>query len=167
MKDDLYWLHQTPSELCKDIISNIPFESTDILLEPFAGEGFFFDNFPEELPKYRTEIEDGLDFRDFDYEGTNVNTIITNPPFRIDGRNSFFDILMFFSRIHHIKKMYILCSAICFESLTPIRTLKLNEAGMYLNKITCVNVKKWRGRYYILSFSRVYNECFDYYLPIY
>ena len=61
MKDDLYWLHQTPPELCKDIISNIPFESTDILLEPFAGEGFFFDNFPEELPKYRTEIEDGFE----------------------------------------------------------------------------------------------------------
>lgn len=167
MKDDLYWLHQTPPELCKDIISNIPFESTDILLEPFAGEGGFYDNFPEELVKHKCEIEDGLDFRDFDYEGTNVNTIITNPPFKLDGKNAFFDILMFFAKKRSIKKMYILGSSYCFNSLTPPRMYKLNQEGMFLNKITCVNVKKWHGRYWILNFSRVYNECFDYYPNIY
>ena len=63
--------------------------------------------------------------------------------------------------------MYILGSSYCFNSLTPPRMYKLNQEGMYLNKITCVNVKKWHGRYWILSFSRVYNDNFDYYLPIY
>ena len=167
MKDDQYYFHQTPEELCKDIISNIPFNDDDILYEPFSGEGNFYNNFPEELEKHKSEIEDGLDFRDFDYEGTNVNTIITNPPFKLNGRNAFFDILLFFAKIRHIKKMYILGSSYCFSSLTPPRMLKLNQAGIYLSKITCVNVKKWHGRYYIMHFSRVYNESFDYYLPIY
>ena len=114
MKDDQYFFHQTPPELCKDIISNIPFNDDDIVLEPFAGENGFYDNFPEELEKHRCEIEDGLDFRDFDYEGTNVNTIISNPPFRIGGRNSFFDILMFFAKIRHIKKNVYIGQLILF-----------------------------------------------------
>lgn len=167
MKDDTYYFHQTPELLCRDIISNISFEPDDIVLEPFAGENHFFKNFPEDITKYRCEIEEGLDFKDFDYEGIRPTTIITNPPFRIDNKNAFFDILLFFAKIGHIKKMYILCSSICFESLTPIRMFKLNEANMYLNKITCVNVKKWRGRYWNCCFSRVYNDSFDYYLPIY
>ena len=167
MKDKDYYFHQTMPELCKDIISNIPFNDDDILLEPFAGEGNFYNNFPEELEKHKSEIEDGLCFKDFDYEGIKPTTIITNPPFRIDNKNAFFDILLFFAKIRHIKKMYILGSSYCFNSLTPPRMLKLNQAGIYLNKITCVNVKKWAGRYYILSFSRVYNDNFDYYLKIY
>ena len=167
MKDDQYYFHQTPPELCKDIISNIPFNDDDILYEPFAGEGNFYNNFPEELEKHRCEIEDELCYKDFDYEGIKPTTIITNPPFRIGGRNCFFDILLFFAKIRHIKKMYILGSSYCFNSLTPPRMLKLNQAGIYLNKITCVNVKKWAGRYYIMEFGRVYNESFDYYLPIY
>ena len=67
MKDELYYFHQSPVSLCKDIISNIPFNDDDILLEPFAGEGNFFDNFPEGITKYKCEIEEGLDFRNFDY----------------------------------------------------------------------------------------------------
>ena len=167
MKDDLYWLHQTPPLLCKDIISNIPFNDDDILLEPFAGEDGFYDNFPESLQKHRCEIEDGLCFKDFDYDGIKPTTIITNPPFKLGGKNAFFDILLFFAKIRHIKKMYILGSSYCFNSLTPPRMLKLNQEGIYLNKITCVNVKKWAGRYYLMEFGREYNDNFDYYLRIY
>ena len=167
MKDQEYYFHQSPFELCKDIISNISFNDNEILYEPFAGEGNFYNNFPEELEKHKSEIEDGLDFRDFDYEGIKPTTIITNPPFKIGGRNSFFDILLFFAKIRHIKKMYILGSSYCFNSLTPPRMLKLNQVGIYLNKISCVNVKKWHGRYYLMEFSRVYNDNFDYYLKIY
>ena len=66
MKDHLYYFHQTPEQLAKDIISNIPFDADDIVLEPFAGEGAFFENIPEEITKYRCEIEDeGGDFRRF------------------------------------------------------------------------------------------------------
>ena len=57
----IYEFHQSPESLCKDIISNISFENSDILLEPFAGMNNFYNNFPEELTKYRCEIRDNLD----------------------------------------------------------------------------------------------------------
>ena len=164
MKDDLYFFHQSPVSLCKDIISNIDFDQDhDIILEPFAGECNFYNNFPEGITKYKCEIEDGLCYKDFDYDGIKPTTIVTNPPFRINGKNVFFDIMLFYSQIKSIKNMYILSSAVCFESLTPIRMFKLNEKGLFINKITTINVKKWRGRYYLIRFNRTYNSSFDYY----
>lgn len=167
VKDDTYFFHQTSKELAKDICSNIDFKEDDIVLEPFAGENAFFDNIPNEITKYRCEIEEGSDFRDFDYEGTGVNVIISNPPFRIDGKNAFFDIVMFFSKIKSVKKIIFLCSDICYSSLTPKRMMKINQEGMFINKLDTCAVKKWRGRYRIITFKRSYNNCFDYYLNEY
>jgi len=168
MKDTNYYFHQTPESLCKDIISNIPFEIDDIVLEPFAGENHFYNNIPEELQKHRCEIEDeGGCFKDFDYEGIRPTTIIVNPPFKLNNKNAFWDILMFFADKRSIKKMYILGSDVCFSSLTPNRMFKLNERSIFINKITTVSVKKWRGRYYVIEFSRTYNPNFDYYMSNY
>ena len=58
MKDQTFYFHQTPESLCKDTISNIPFEINDIVLEPFAGENNFYNNIPDEIQKHRCEIED-------------------------------------------------------------------------------------------------------------
>lgn len=168
MKDHLYYFHQTPVELAKDICSNVLWNTDDVVLEPFAGENAFYDNIPEELTKYRCEIEDdGGCYKDFDYVGKGVNTIISNPPFRIDGKNVFFDLVMFFAKIRTIKKIIFLCSDICFGSLTPKRIMKINEEGMFINKLDTCSVKKWRGRYRIITFERCYNDCFDYYIDDY
>jgi hypothetical protein len=171
MKDHSYYFHQTPISLCKDIISNIPFENDDIIIEPFSGEDSFYNHFPEELTKYRCEIEDGTDFKNFDYDGIKPTVLITNPPFRLEtenGRkNAFFDIILFYSKITSIKRMYILCNDYCLGTLTPKRLTKLNENNLFINKLTTVNVKKWRGRYYIIEFGREPNRSFDYYLTNY
>ena len=167
MKDDLYFFHQTPKELAKDICSNVVWETDDIVLEPFAGENAFFNAIPNEITKYRTEIEDGLDYKDFDYEGKKPSVIISNPPFRIDGKNVFFDIVMYFSKIRSISKIIFLCSDICFSSLTPKRMMKINEEGMFITKLDTCNIKKWRGRYRIITFERTYNNTFNYYMTIY
>ena len=87
MKDKEFYFHQTPPELCKDIISNIPFNDDDILLEPFAGENGFYDNFPEELQKHRCEIEDGLCFKDFEVSEEAFLRQIENP--RSPGNEAF------------------------------------------------------------------------------
>jgi hypothetical protein len=79
--DTLFNFHQTPVSLCKDIISNIEWNDGEIVLEPFAGTNGFYDNLPAEVTKYRCEIRDGLDYRDFDYEGIKPECVITNPPF--------------------------------------------------------------------------------------
>ena len=38
MKTDLYYFHQTPKELAKEIIDNIDWEDGEAVLEPFKGE---------------------------------------------------------------------------------------------------------------------------------
>lgn len=170
--DKLYLFHQSPVSLCKDIISNIEWKENEIVLEPFAGTNNFYDNLPEEVVKHRCEIRDGLDFRHFDYDGIKPETIITNPPFDLGEnnqvrKNDFFKILEFFTKIKSIKRIIFLASSVCFESLTPKRLQNINENGFFIQKITTINIKKWRGRYYLIELNRTYNPSFDYYMGIY
>lgn len=150
--------HQTPPLLAKDLIKFINFEDDDAVLEPFAGENAFYDNFPDNVVKYRTEITDNLDYKDFDYENISIDWIITNPPFRIendDGKreNAFYKILKFYST--KVKKgIVLLGNDKCISSLTPKRMKELNDDGIFLNKIVTCNVKAWRGRYYALYFYK-------------
>lgn len=50
------------------------------ILDPFKGEGSFYDQFPEELAKDWCEIDQGRDF--FQYR-EHVDWIISNPPYSI------------------------------------------------------------------------------------
>ena len=168
----IFEFNQSPVELCKDIISNIKFEPDDILIEPFAGTDGFYNNFPDELKKFRCEITDGLDFRDFDYDLHKPTVVITNPPFDLGEsnrvrKNDFYNILEFFAEKKYIRKIVFLCSSVCFNSLTPKRMMKLNENNLFLNKVTTCFVKKWRGMYYVAEFTRKPNESFDYLLGVY
>jgi len=167
MKDDKYYFHQTPETLCKDIIERIIFKEDDIILEPFAGEGNFYHNFPENIEKHKCEIEDGMCYKNFDYENIKPTICCSNPPYVLDGKNAFFEILNFYSKIKSLERLIFLCNDQCVGSLTPLRMQKLNNNNLFINKITTVNVKKWRGRYYILEFSRQKNESFDYLMKNY
>jgi len=170
--DKLWYFNQTPISLCKDIISNIEWKQGEVVLEPFAGTNNFYDNLPEEVIKHRCEIRDNKDFRNFDYNGVKPETIITNPPFDLGEsnrirKNDFFKILEFFTKIKSIKRIIFLASSTCFESLTPKRLQTINENGFFIQKITIINIKKWRGRYYLIELNRTYNPSFDYYMGIY
>lgn len=169
LSDRLYFdFHQTPEELCKDIISNIDFKEDDIILEPFAGSNHWYDNFPQELTKYRCEITDeGGCYKDFDYDGKTPSIVVTNPPFKINNRNVFFEIILYFSKIPSIKRMVILCSSICYDSLTPNRMTKINEENMFITKLDTCSIRKWRGRYKVIYFERTYSDKFNYYLKNY
>jgi len=123
MKDDTYYFHQTPELLCRDIISNIAFEPDDIVFEPFAGENNFFKNFPQEITKYRCEIEDGLDFKDFDYEGIRPSIIITNPPFRLETENG--------------KKGYIYFNSSTIWEETPPKCIKHDNCNITICDDSC------------------------------
>ena len=171
-KEQLFHFHQSPPELCKDIISNIDIKPYDVLLEPFAGLNGFYNAFPEEVKKYRCEIEDGLDFRDFHYDQIKPSVIISNPPFDLGEnfrirKNDYFNILMFFAEKQYIRKIVFLCSSVCYNSITPKRMMKLNENNLFLNKVTSCFIKKWRGVYYVMEFTRQHNSSFDYLLNVY
>ena len=167
VKDDLWRFHQTPYKLAKDLIAQIDFSNINNIYEPFCGEGAFYKNFPDGIPKFKSEIEDGEDFKDFDIQANNIDTIITNPPFKLDGKNCFFQLIMYFFNYPCIKNVYFLCNDACFGSLTPSRRKVMEEEGIFINEITTCAVKKWKGRYYLVHFSRKKNDNFRYLLENY
>jgi hypothetical protein len=159
VKDDKYYFHQTPEELCKKLMLEIPIEKDDVLFEPFKGEGNFYRYFPEENLKYYTEIEEGLDFRSFDKE---MDWVISNPPFKLENKiNAFYQIVDYFSTKVR-KGMALLGNDYCVSTFTPKRLKEINEKGIYIQKIIVCSVKKWRGRYFFIIFSRNPNENFKY-----
>ena len=155
MKDMMYNFHQTPKELGKDLIAHVPLTLGDIVLEPFKGEGAFYDSFPSTVQKEWCEIEEGKDWKS--YEG-DIDWVISNPPFRLDTdgkhKNAFFSILNYYStRVR--KGVAFLGNDYCLSTLTPNRMKELNENGLFLNKVVVCSVKQWRGRYFFMVFEKI------------
>ena len=97
MNKETYLLHQTPKDLAKDLIALVPLKEGDRVIEPFRGEGAFYDNFPSNTVKDWAEIEKDKDYtvlEDYDW-------VITNPPFRLETGskrvNSFWYLLDYYS----------------------------------------------------------------------
>jgi len=159
MDETTYLFHQTPEELAKLLIQHIDFCPNDLVLEPFRGEGAFYNHFPDTVVKDWCEIREGRDFKN--YVG-NVDWVISNPPFRLEqpnGKrvNSFFYLVDYYaSRIN--KGIAFLAMDACFSTLTPIRLKELQEKhNLYIHNIIVCNVKKWRGRYFFMVFKK--GEC--------
>lgn len=167
VKNSQYMLHQTPEKLAKDLINTVDFSDVKKIYEPFAGENAFYKNFPEHIPKFRSEIEDNEDFQEFNIEDNEIDTIITNPPFKLDGKNMFFQLIMYFFSYSCVKNIYFLCNDYCFGSLTPSRRKLMEDENIYINSLITCGVKKWRGRYYFIHFSRKNNDSFRYLLGNY
>ena len=68
----------TPVETAKLIISK--FDLKGLVLDPFKGNGAFYDNYPANVKKDWCEVDLGRDF--FDYN-TPVDWIVSNPPYSI------------------------------------------------------------------------------------
>jgi hypothetical protein len=153
--DDFYLFHQTPKELAKQLINHIDFSNNDLVLEPFKGEGAFYDNLPDNINKDWCEITQGRDYKD--YTG-DIDWCITNPPFRLDtdGKrvNSFYFLLKYYAeRVN--KGIAFLGNDTCFNTLTPKRLKDLQEThNLYIHNIIVCNVKKWRGRYFFIIFKK-------------
>jgi hypothetical protein len=167
MDRDTYLFHQTPVELCKDLINFIPIEPNDKIYEPFKGEGSFYNSFPTVNPKDWSEIEQGRDFKDYtgDYDW-----VITNPPFRLDhdqGRmNSFYYLLDYYSKKAK-KGIAFLGNDKCFSSMTTRRLNILKDRGWYITKIIVCAIKKWRGRYFFIIFQKKPSDFYNYLLTNY
>jgi hypothetical protein len=162
MKDDSYYFHQTPIELAKILITHVPLEENDKVLEPFKGEGAFYNSFPEFVVKDYCEIEEGKDFVDYTGE---IDWVITNPPFRLETNekkriNAFYKILDYFSnRVN--KGIAFLANDSCLSTLTPKRLTEINSKGLYIHSIKVCSVKKWRGRYFFIIFKKKPNDFFS------
>lgn len=159
-KDDTYFLHQTPPWLVKDLLPLVPLLSGDVVIDPFRGEGAFYNQYPSFVKKDWAEIVDGKDYRSISGE---YDWVITNPPVRLDfdGRryNSFWGLLDYYSKRSN-KGIAFLTNDKCFSALTPRRISLLQSRGFYLQKVVVCSVKKWRGRYFFCIFQKQPAEVF-------
>ena len=160
--DDTYFLHQTPRELAIDLIALTPLQEGDRVLEPFRGEGAFYDSYPSFVKKEWCEATQGKDYTTFTER---VDWVVTNPPYRIETEtkrvNALWLLLDYYStRVD--KGIAFLINDKCFSTLTPRRLDILAQRGFYLNKVLVCSVKKWRGRYYYIIFQKQPNSSFQY-----
>ena len=132
------------------------------MLEPFKGEGAFFNHLPTNVNKEWTEITKGKCYTSFDKP---FYWVVTNPPFRLEtgkGRmNAFYFLLRYYVERAN-KGIAFLANYTCFNTLTPKRMLEINKLGFYIEKIITCNVKKWSNRYYFIIFTKTPNNHFEY-----
>ena len=158
VKEEYYYFHQTPPELCKKLIETLDIKEGEILLEPFKGEGGFFNNFPINTVRHFCEIEEGVCYKSYKDK---CDWVISNPPFRLEDEkkggkhvNTFFKLILHFAPLVN-KGIAFLGNDSCFSTLTPLRLKMLEtEYGLYLNGYVVCSIKKWRGRYFFITFSK-------------
>lgn len=163
-KDTNYYLHQTPSELAKDLMASVEIDPGDVLLEPFKGEGAFYNHFPAANPKLWAEVLEGKDFRDI---SGSYDWVITNPPFQLETGskrvNAFWFLIDYYTQ-HARKGIAFLANDRCFSTLTPRRLEILKERGWFIHKIVVCSIKKWRGRYFFVIFKKAPSTFFSHVL---
>jgi hypothetical protein len=161
-KDEAYYFHQTPELLCKELVKHIPdLTTSDIIFEPFAGEGAWIRAFPDSQNVITAELQHGTDYKSIDLETADIDWVVSNPPFRLEGEdgtrtNAFYKLADYFAGKTN-KGFAFLANDSCLSSLTPPRLKNLYETkGIYIYKIVVCSVKKWRGRYFFIIFK---NRC--------
>ena len=164
---DPYMFHQTPAELAKELVGFVDLSDTDVLCEPFRGEGAFYNAFPAVNPKLWGEIKKGVDYRDI---SGGYDWVITNPPFRLEtgGKrvNAFWYLLDYYTQRAR-KGVAFLANDRCFATLTPRRVDLLKTRGWGIQRIVVCSVKKWRGRYFFVILTRTGDSFFNHLLTNY
>ena len=129
-KNDVFY---TPDDLADDCISMIDIEENDVLLDPFYGQGAFYNRFPTKNPKDWCEIEMQRDC--FEYQNE-IDWIISNPPF-----SKMTKVLNHCAKI--CRKGFGLILS-CFHMI-PNRFNKLEEKGFVPTKIHLFKHIAWNG----------------------
>ena len=144
---------QTPEEICREIIQAIPWPEGELVLEPFSGDGNFYNNLPQCVVKDWCEIRKGRDF--FEYQGPQPHTIITNPPFRdkAGGDNLVVPCLERCLQVAQRRVVYFVNHKV-FNALTPGRLAGYKEWGWGMTHLSVWDVKKWFGRYYLIVWEK-------------
>ena len=157
MDEKAYLFHQTPEDLCKKLLTYIPFVEGQVVLEPFKGEGNFYRNLPTNTINHWCELQQSVCYTSYTDQ---PDWVISNPPFKLQQGekrvNAFYFLLEYWCN-RATTGVAFLANYNCWNSLTPRRLEILSKTGFYLTKVVVCNVKKWSGRYYFLIFTKEKN----------
>jgi hypothetical protein len=144
----------TPDETCEKIIKYLNLDPNKSYLEPFSGNHNIFKLLPEN--KEYCEIQEG---KDFFLCTKKYDCIITNPPYKDFLTNKKNIVVECFDKCFEIanEKCVFLINLNMFNSLTPLRLNKWLKIGWDITDIFILNIPKWWGRYYLITFEK--NKC--------
>lgn len=147
----------TNPEMAKHLISRVPFEKGDSVMEPCKGKGAFYDNFPEFVEKHWCEINDG---RDYLNQNQMVDYTVTNPPFTPRKLLwSFCQKAMDTTR----KEIYFLINLSCMNVFTTRRLEEMKNKCWYITSQHIVSDRRWFGRYVFLRMTRRKSDYFTWF----
>ena len=132
----------TPVGVARLLIDMMDIKETDTVLDPSKGGGVFFDNLPQCREKYWCEIDDGVDFFEFNKE---VDIIIGNPPYSMWNKWLEHSVSLKPRKIAYVFGML---------NLTPLRLKLLKENGYVLSKIHITTVNTWFANSVLAVFER-------------
>ena len=138
----------TKPTMAIELLKRIPFEKDDIVLECCKGDGAFFNNFPDKTINKWCEINEGVDFLEYNDK---VDYVISNPPFV--PRKLFWDFHLKAMEITN-KDIYWLINLSALNVFTTKRLDEMTDKGWYIQQIHIVNDKRWFGRYCFIRISK-------------
>tara|TARA_R110000824_G_scaffold9011_3_gene40750 strand:- start:5731 stop:6210 length:480 start_codon:yes stop_codon:yes gene_type:complete len=141
----------TPDDICEKIINYLELDETKSYCEPFSGNHNIFKLLPENKEYY--EIQEDKNFFECSKQ---YDVIITNPPYRdyeTDKQNILIKCLDKCFEIATEKCVFLL-SIKLLNSITPVRLHKFKEKGWVITDVCVINIPKWYGRYYLLTFEK-------------
>tara|TARA_R100000654_G_scaffold75160_1_gene111632 strand:+ start:605 stop:1084 length:480 start_codon:yes stop_codon:yes gene_type:complete len=141
----------TPDESCEKMIKYLSLDNDKSYCEPFSGNHNIYKLLPPNKEYY--EIQEGKDFFECDKQ---YDIIITNPPYKdyhTDKKNI---VIKCFDKCFSVatEKCIFLLNINMFNSLTPLRLAKWDKEGWSITDIGVMNIPKWYGRYYIVTFEK-------------
>lgn len=143
-------IFQTPSLLAKELVSLIPLEKGDIVLDPALGSGVFYNNLPTFVERDWCELSLGVDFLNYI---KSVDWVITNPPYS--------NLDVWFSKAIEVSKKgfaYLLG----FTNITPRRIEMANKANFGLTVIHLCKVFHWYGISSFVVFQKGWKNIISY-----
>jgi len=141
----------TPDDICEKMIEYLELDTTKSYCEAFSGNHNIFKLLPENKEYY--EIQEGKDFFKCDKE---YDIIITNPPYKDYETNSKNITIKCYEKCFSVarEKCIFLINNQSFNSLTPLRLNKWEKMKWVITDICVLNIPKWYGRYYIITFTK-------------
>ena len=146
--------HYTPEQVAIDCLNRVPYTTQDVVIDVGSGINKVWYNNLNTKYKLEYEIREGNDFLKCD---TKADWIVGNPPFDI-----FWDVLEH-SMLLSQKGIAFLMSTNCINSMFLPRRLKLvEEAGFGITALHVLNINKWRGRYFFVTYTKVSKHMISY-----